>query len=113
MRVPVPLLHELTIEVSGAWDAKLADSFVKALAVRKECGYPLRSVACGAKRVDDPSLAERLREQVEIVEVVEGKLWEVKGVPAVWMVKNDYWSLYLRESRYGWELPHDTYESNA
>ena len=101
VRVPAPLLQELTIEVSGAWDAKLADSFVKALAVRKECGYPLRSVACGAKRVADPSLAERLREQVEIVEVVERKLWEVKGIPAVWLVKNDYWRLYPAN----WESP--------
>ncbi|KAM5543179.1 hypothetical protein V8D89_003053 [Ganoderma adspersum] len=113
VRVPAPLLQALTIEVGGTWDGKLADGFVKALAGRKGCGYPLRSVACGAKRVDDPSLAERLQEQVEIVKVVERKLWEVKGIPPVWMVKNDYWSLYLRELRYGWELPHDTYESNA
>ena len=99
--------------MSGVGDAKLAGVFVKALAARKECGYPLRSVACGAKRVDDPLLVERLMEQVEIVEVVEGKLWEVKGIPPVWMVKNDYWSLYMRESRYGWELPHDTYETSS
>ncbi|PIL34023.1 hypothetical protein GSI_03731 [Ganoderma sinense ZZ0214-1] len=113
VRVSVPLLRALAIEVGGTWDADLAHGLVRALAARKLCGHPLRSVACGAKRVDDRALAERLREQVEIVKVVERKLWEVVGISAVWMVENDYWSLYLRESRYGWELPHDTYESNS
>ena len=60
----------------------------------------------------DPELEGRIREHVVgEARVTTRKLWEMRKVPEVWMVKNDYWRLYpesLARTLNGWGLPENT-----
>ena len=110
--VPAPRLRELTIELNRAWKPGMGDLLVRTLEKRKARGCPLRSVACSVLSVGDPELERRIREHVVgEARVTTRKLWEMRKVPEVWMVKNDYWRLYpesLARTLNGWGLPENT-----
>ncbi|KAM5543180.1 hypothetical protein V8D89_003054 [Ganoderma adspersum] len=109
---PAPRLGELTIELNRAWKPGMGDLLVRTLRERKARGHPLRSVACSALSVADPEFEGRIREHVVgEAKVTTRKLWEIRKVPEVWMVKNDYWRLYpesLARTLNGWGLPENT-----
>ena len=109
---PVPRLRDLTIELNRAWKSGMGDRLVRALQERKKRGYPLRSVACSAPSVGDEKLEECIREHVTgEVNITNHKLWKVRKVSEIWMVKNDYWRLYpesLARGLNGWGLPGNT-----
>ncbi|RDX50354.1 hypothetical protein OH76DRAFT_1402818 [Lentinus brumalis] len=104
--IPAPGLQYLGIQMrcSEPLEPRALEALVRMSASRQKSGHPF-SLACNVSAMTHEDLAP-VSAFVEHLEITDDPLFEInKDVPAMYMMKNDYWHMFRTDGMAGWNLP--------